>query len=84
MFSFSWDIYAQWFWIATSAFFIKNSLVKLRIIFSIIMEKILAFFLFQIFPRDTAAQYILVYYISAKLQLEAKFPVEQKCLNPGL
>lgn len=82
MFSFSWGIY--WFWIASLVYFIKNSIVKLRIIFSIIMDKILAFFLFQIFPRDTAAQYILVYNISAKLQLEAKFSVKQNCLNPGL
>lgn len=41
MFSFSWGIY--WFWIASLVYFIKNSIVKLRIIFSIIMDKILAF-----------------------------------------
>lgn len=45
------------------------------------MEKILGFLLFQIFPRDTAAQYILVYNISAKLQLEATFSIEHNCLK---
>lgn len=63
--------------------FIKNGLVKLRIIFSSIMEKIPDFLLFHIFPRDMAAQYILVYNISAKLQLEAKFSIEQDCLKLG-
>lgn len=47
------------------------------------MEKILGFLLFQIFPRDTAAHYISVYNISAKLQLEAKFSIEQNCLKLG-
>lgn len=62
---------------------IKNILIKLRIIFSIIMEKVPSFCFFQIFPRDIAAQYILLYSISAKLQLEAKFSVEQNCLKLG-
>lgn len=47
------------------------------------MEKILGFLLFQNLPRDTAAQYILAYNISAKLQLEANFSIEQNFLKLG-
>jgi len=45
------------------------------------MEKIPGCLLFQTFPGDAAAQYILVYSTSVKLQLEATFSIEQNCLK---